>query len=63
MFRTQPKGFRWLVGGVALLGAIAFAYQFFVEADRPSLVFGVVCLVFAGYWLIIDREPDEPPEV
>lgn len=62
MFRTQPPGFRWLVGGFALLAGIAFGWRFLSSDDRPSLIFSVISLVIAGYWLIFDREPDEASE-
>lgn len=56
--RTQPPGFRWLVGGFALLAALAFGFQY-RSSDQPTdLVLGVLCLVVAGYWLIFDREPN-----
>lgn len=58
MFRTQPPGFRWLVGGFAALAACAFGIRFVTDSDRPSLVFAVICLAIAGYWLIFDREPN-----
>ncbi len=56
--RNQPPGFRWLVGGFALLAGVAFGLRFLDGGDRPSLVFALICLVVAGYWLIFDREPD-----
>ena len=59
MFRTQPPGFRWLVGGFALLAGIAFGWRFLSSHDRPSLIFAVISLAIAGYWLIFDREPEE----
>jgi hypothetical protein len=59
MFRTQPPGFRWLVGGFALVAGIAFGWRFLSSDDRPSLIFAVICLVIAGYWLIFDREPED----
>jgi hypothetical protein len=61
MMRTQPPGFRWLVGGFALLAAIAFGWRFLSADDRPSLIFALICLALAGYWLIFDREPERPP--
>lgn len=63
MMRTQPPGFRWLVGGFALIAAVAFGLRFHSSGDRAGLVFGVLCLLAAGYWLIFDREPaaDDPP--
>jgi|GEM_PF-2859920 len=62
MMRTQPPGFRWLVGGFALIAAVAFGLRFHSSGDRAELVFGVLCLLAAGYWLIFDREPaaDDP---
>jgi hypothetical protein len=60
MMRTQPPGFRWLVGGFALLAALAFGARFVTGHDRPSLVFAVISLAVAGYWLLFDREPAEP---
>ena len=57
MMRTQPPGFRWLVGGFALAAAVAFGWQYRSAGDRADLVLGVLCLVVAGYWLIFDREP------
>jgi drug/metabolite transporter (DMT)-like permease len=57
VFRNQPPGFRWLVGGFAALAGLAFVIRFFTDDDRPALLFGIVCLVAAGYWLIFDREP------
>lgn len=58
MFRDQPPGFRWLVGGFALVAGCAFGIRF-LAGDRPSLVFGVLCLALAAYWLIFDRAPAE----
>ncbi len=55
MFRTQPPGFRWLVGGFALVAAIAFGLQYRSDHDGAELVLGVVCLAVAGYWLVVDR--------
>lgn len=57
MFRNQPPGFRWLVGGFAALAGLAFVIRFFTDDDRTALLFGIVCLVAAGYWLVFDREP------
>lgn len=57
MLRTQPPGFRWLVGGFALVAAVAFGFQYRSARDPLDLLFGALCLVAAGYWLIIDREP------
>lgn len=57
MMRTQPPGFRWLVGGFALLGALAFGFQYRSSDEPTDLILGVLCLVAAGYWLIFDREP------
>lgn len=59
MFRTQPRGFRWLVGGFALAAAVAFGVRFLAGHDRPALLFGLICLALAGYWLIFDREPGD----
>ncbi|HJQ03655.1 MAG TPA: hypothetical protein VJ851_18820 [Jatrophihabitans sp.] len=59
MYRTQPPGFRWLVGGFALVAGIAFGWRFLSSDDRPSLIFAVICLVIAGYWLVFDREPED----
>ena len=64
MFRTQPPGFRWLVGGFALLAALAFGLQYRTDHDGAELILGVLCLLIAGYWLVIDRfvdhsDPDE----
>jgi hypothetical protein len=63
MMRTQPPGFRWLVGGFALIATAAFGVRYHSSGDRAELVFGLLCLLAAGYWLIFDREPvaDEPP--
>jgi hypothetical protein len=63
MMRTQPPGFRWLVGGFALIAAVAFGVRYHSSGDPAELILGVLCLVVAGYWLIFDREPaaDEPP--
>ncbi len=63
MMRTQPPGFRWLVGGFALIAAVAFGVRYRSSGDPAELILGVLCLVVAGYWLIFDREPaaDEPP--
>ena len=57
MMRTQPPGFRWLVGGFALVAAVAFGFHYRSAGDRADLVLGVLCLAAAGYWLIFDREP------
>ncbi|HTZ42237.1 MAG TPA: hypothetical protein VMB79_00110 [Jatrophihabitans sp.] len=57
MFRTQPRGFRWLVGGFALLAGCAFVLRFVTDADKGALVMGLVCLLLAAYWLIFDSEP------
>jgi hypothetical protein len=57
MMRTQPPGFRWLVGGFALVAAVAFGFHYRSARDPADLIFGVLCLVAAGYWLVIDREP------
>lgn len=59
MMRTQPPGFRWLVGGFAVLAGCAFLVRFYTDDDRPSLVFAVICLLVAGYWLLFDTEPPE----
>jgi hypothetical protein len=40
---------------------LAFVIRFFTDDDRPALLFGIVCLVAAGYWLIFDREPANEP--
>ncbi|MFL6160740.1 MAG: hypothetical protein ACJ74U_00795 [Jatrophihabitantaceae bacterium] len=58
MFRNQPPGFRWLVGGFALVAGCAFLYRFF-NGDRPSVLFGAICLALAAYWLIFDRESSD----
>lgn len=55
--RTQPPGFRWLVGGFALVAALAFGFKYHSSGVRADLVLGVLCLVAAGYWLVFDREP------
>jgi hypothetical protein len=55
--RTQPPGFRWLVGGFALVAAVAFGLHYRSGGDRADLLLGVLCLAAAGYWLIFDREP------
>jgi hypothetical protein len=55
--RTQPPGFRWLVGGFALVAAVAFGFHYRSSGERGDLVLGVICLLAAGYWLIFDREP------
>ena len=57
MMRTQPPGFRWLVGGFALVAAVAFGLHYRTARDPVDLLFGALCLVAAGYWLIVDREP------
>ena len=57
MMRTQPPGFRWLVGGFALVAAVAFGFRYRSTGDRGDLILGVLCLVAAGYWLVFDREP------
>jgi hypothetical protein len=57
MMRTQPPGFRWLVGVFALIAAVAFGFNYRSAGDRADLLLGAVCLVAAGYWLIFDREP------
>jgi hypothetical protein len=54
MFRDQPPGFRWLVGIFALVAACAFAIRF-LTGDRASLLFSVICLALAVYWLVFDR--------
>jgi hypothetical protein len=61
--RTQPPGFRWLVGGFALLAAVAFGFRYHSGGDRGDLVLGAICLVAASYWLIFDRQPaaDDQP--
>ena len=58
MMRTQPPGFRWLVGGFALIGAVALGWRYLTAGDRGALVFALVCLVAAGYWLVLDSEPE-----
>ncbi|HEX8093946.1 hypothetical protein [Jatrophihabitans sp.] len=63
MMRTQPPGFRWLVGGFALVAAVAFGFRYLSAADPMDLLFGALCLVAAGYWLIIDREPPADGQV
>ncbi|MDQ1740279.1 MAG: hypothetical protein QOE53_1931 [Pseudonocardiales bacterium] len=55
--RTQPPGFRWLVGGFALVAAVAFGAHYRSAGDRADLILGALCLVAACYWLIFDREP------
>ncbi len=60
MMRTQPPGFRWLVGGFALLAAIVLGWHYRTAGDRGALLFAVLCLLVAGYWLVIDREPADP---
>jgi hypothetical protein len=57
MMRTQPPGFRWLVGGFALVAAVAFGFHYRSSGDRAELLLGALCLAVAGYWLIFDREP------
>jgi hypothetical protein len=59
MFRDQPPNFRWLVGGFALVAGCAFGIRF-LAGDRPSLLFAVICLALAVYWLVFDRAPAEP---
>jgi len=59
MFRTLPPSFRWWVGGFALVACCAFGIRFFT-GDRPSLLFSVICLVLAIYWLVFDRAPADP---
>jgi type II secretory pathway component PulM len=61
IMRNQPPNFRWWVGGFALLAGLAFGWRFLSSGDRPALVFAVISLALAGYWLIFDREP-EPPD-
>ena len=63
MMRTQPPGFRWLVGGFALVAALALGLRFRSSGDRGDLVLAGLCLVAAGYWLLVDREPavEDPP--
>lgn len=56
--RTQPAGFRWLVGGFALLAGCAFILRYRSDHDGAELILGAVCLVVAGYWLIFDRHPE-----
>jgi type II secretory pathway component PulM len=58
MMRTQPPGFRWLVGGFALVASIALGWHYLAAGDRGALVFAVLALVAAGYWLVFDREPE-----
>ena len=55
--RTQPPGFRWLVGGFAPVAAVAFGVRYRSSGERGDLVLGVICLLAAGYWLVFDREP------
>lgn len=57
MMRTQPPGFRWLVGGFALLATVALGFRYRSTDEPTDLIVGVLCLVAAGYWLIFDREP------
>jgi hypothetical protein len=57
MMRTQPPGFRWLVGTFALIAAVAFGAHYRSTGDRADLLLGAICLVTACYWLIFDREP------
>ncbi len=63
--RTQPPGFRWLVGGFALVATVAFGFKYRSSDEPADLILGMVCLVAACYWLIFDREPPagdrEPP--
>jgi len=61
MFRNQPPGFRWLVGGFALVAGCAFGIRF-LTGDRPSVVFSVICLALAVYWLVFDRAPADPAD-
>ena len=61
MFRNLPASFRWWVGGFALLACSAFGIRF-LTGDRPSLLFSVICLVLAIYWLVFDRAPADPTE-
>ena len=61
IMRNQPPNFRWWVGGLTLLAGLAFGWRFVSSGDRPALVFALISLALAGYWLIFDREP-EPPE-
>jgi len=58
MMRTQPPGFRWLVGIFALVASIALGWHYHTAGDRGALLFAVLCLLAAGYWLLIDREPE-----
>ncbi len=46
-----------MVGGAALVGACVFFASYWSGHDKGKLIFGVVCLALAGYWLIFDREP------
>jgi hypothetical protein len=63
--RTQPPGFRWLVGGFALVATVAFGFKYRSSDEPADLILGMVCLVAACYWLVFDREPAnedrEPP--
>ncbi len=43
-----------------MLAGCALGIRALIERDQPSLVFAVICLALAGYWLLIDREPVEP---
>ena len=63
IMRNQPPNFRWWVGGFALLAALAFGWRFVSSGDRPALIFALISLALAGYWLIFDREPavDQEP--
>lgn len=61
--RTQPPGFRWLVGGFALVAAVAFGAHYRSAGDRGDLLLGGLCLVAACYWLIFDREPGAEDQV
>lgn len=62
IMRNQPPNFRWWVGGFALLAGLAFGGRFLSSGDRPALVFALISLALAGYWLIFDREPEPEPE-
>jgi len=62
IMRNQPPNFRWWVGGFALLAGVAFVARYLNSGDRPALVFGVLSLALAEYWLIHDREPKSEPE-
>jgi hypothetical protein len=59
MFREQPPTFRWWAGGFALVAGFAFGIRF-LNGDRASVLFSVICFALAVYWLLFDRAPADP---